>query len=887
LHSKTYSRQTSIYPERSQKYGLGSTTAADMVKLLGMLSDKKLVSESASQQMFELMLACEDDTKIARFLPSGTKVANKTGEVSASRTDAALVESPSGPIAICVLTTDNDDQRWADDNAAHLLCAEVGRAVYEFFNPIDAITPRDGDKPLAIGAAGKLVQALQRTLNARSKPSPRLAVDGDFGPATQAAVKAFQTQNKLAANGIVGKETWDALGPLLGEDAVPAPEVVNSEPQPKADEDSLKGKPFVTCKAWAICDGRGVMLWDENGDTALDMASTTKIMTGYLVAKLATEDPEVLKEMVTFSERADKTSGSTSDVGTGEKLTVRELLYGLLLPSGNDASVAFAEHFGPRLMGQEESEKDPLDLFVDAMNREAESLGLEKTSFRNPHGLTAAGHKASAKDLLRLANAAMRIPVFAETVRTRRHGCTLQGQGGYRRNVVWRNTNRLLNTKGYVGVKTGTTGAAGACLVSRSQRNGQTLTMAVLGSASSAARYADSRNLYRWAWKKLAEEAAKNEIKVSKRAREIHDSSIVIDGHNDLPWTLRASGGFFEKLDINQPQPKFHTDIPRLKAGGVGAQFWSVWVPVSTRRDGSALQTTLEQIETVEKMVNFYPDVFELAKSTADIRRIRKSGKIASLIGVEGGHSIENSLNVLRKLYERGARYMTLTHSETLDWADSATDKQPHGGLTPFGEEVIREMNKLGMLVDLSHVSDECMKDALQVSTAPVIFSHSSAWELSQHPRNVKDDVLKLTAANGGVVMINFYTGYITQPGAKWGVARANRRDELKEKYGDDDQSIRRELRKFEATMPRLTSTVHDVLDHIDHIAKVAGIDHVGLGSDYDGVPSVPLGLDDVSKYPAITQGMLDRGYSDEDIRKVLGENLMRVMAQAEKVAGK
>jgi D-alanyl-D-alanine carboxypeptidase len=368
-------------------------------------------------------------------------------------------------------------------------------------------------------------------------------------------------------------------------------------------------------------------------------------------------------------------------VAAGEKLTVRELLYGLLLPSGNDASVAFAEHFGKRLMeGDRESNVDPLKLFVQAMNRETEELGMKDSSFRNPHGLTASGHKASAKDLLRLATAAMRNPVFRETVGARQHGCTLIGPGGYQRNIVWRNSNRLLGTIGYEGVKTGTTGAAGACLVSRSTRDGHTLTMAVLGSAASASRYADSRNLYRWAWRQLNEEVEKNTIKVSDRAREIHKSSIVVDGHNDLPWTLRAAGGFFEKLDINQPQPRFHTDIPRLKEGGVGAQFWSVWVPVSTRREGSALQTTLEQIETVEKMVNHYPDVFELAKSTADIRRIRKQGKIASLIGVEGGHSIENSLNVLKQLYERGARYMTLTHSESLEWADSATDEQPHGG---------------------------------------------------------------------------------------------------------------------------------------------------------------------------------------------------------------
>jgi membrane dipeptidase len=381
-------------------------------------------------------------------------------------------------------------------------------------------------------------------------------------------------------------------------------------------------------------------------------------------------------------------------------------------------------------------------------------------------------------------------------------------------------------------------------------------------------------------------DSERDPIKVSEQAIRIHQSGPVIDGHNDLPWALRAAGGLTDKVNLKDRQPDFHTDIPRLRTGGVGAQFWSVYVPVSTMNQGSALTTTLEQIELVRAMCQAYPDTFELALSTADIERIRADGKIASMIGVEGGHSIEDSLNVLRQLYDQGARYMTLTHSKSLPWADSCTGDVKCGGLSPFGEEVVREMNKLGMLVDISHVSADCMRDTLRVSKAPIIFSHSSVYEIANHPRNVPDDVLKLTKENGGVVMVNFYNAYVHPIDATRSRRYYARRSELSKQFPEDQERVDAELKKWLTANPRSNNcTVHDVLDHIDHIVDLVGIDHAGLGSDFDGVPALPKQLDDVSAYPVITQGLLDRGYSEAEIRKVLGENLMRVFRETEAVA--
>lgn len=342
---------------------------------------------------------------------------------------------------------------------------------------------------------------------------------------------------------------------------------------------------------------------------------------------------------------------------------------------------------------------------------------------------------------------------------------------------------------------------------------------------------------------------------VTDAAREIHNSGLLFDGHNDLPWQMRMQGeSSFSVLDISKPQKKLHTDIGRLRAGGVKAQFWSVYVPAETDQTGDALLQTLEQIDIVHRMHRRYPDVFELASTADDIERIVDSGKIAGMLGIEGGHSIRGSLPILRRLYDQGCRYMTLTHSRSLEWADSATDDPKSSGLSPFGEEVIHEMNRLGMLVDLSHVSPATMKHALKVTKSPVIFSHSSARSINDHSRNVPDDVLRLTAENGGVVMINFYSGFV--------VPTAQLRE---------DKSARGHLK--------------NVVDHIEHVMQVAGVRHVGIGADFDGVSRVPIGLEDVSTYPRITQALVDRGYTRGEIHGVLGGNVMRVLRENERVA--
>ncbi|GIW92048.1 MAG: hypothetical protein KatS3mg110_0089 [Pirellulaceae bacterium] len=377
----------------------------------------------------------------------------------------------------------------------------------------------------------------------------------------------------------------------------------------------------------------------------------------------------------------------------------------------------------------------------------------------------------------------------------------------------------------------------------------------------------------------------RTEVRIDEMARQVHQRSFVWDGHNDLPWEVRQkASGSFARLDISQPQPTLHTDIPRLRAGNVGAQFWSVYVPAETARDGTAFQKTLEQIQLVRDMVARYPETFQLALSSSDVERARREGKIASLIGVEGGHAIENSLAKLEKLYELGARYMTLTHSETLEWADSATDEARHGGLTAFGEEVVRTMNRLGMLVDLSHVSPDTMRDALRVSRAPVIFSHSSARAVADHPRNVPDDVLVALRANGGIVMVNFFSGFVV-PSAAERMRRLAEFSRQLRQQNLSDQEYRQAIRRWFAENPLDPGTIHDVVDHIDHLVRVAGIEHVGLGSDFDGVTTLPRGLEDVSRYPAITAELLRRGYTEEEIHLIMSGNMMRVMREVEKAA--
>jgi serine-type D-Ala-D-Ala carboxypeptidase (penicillin-binding protein 5/6) len=501
LNSKVFRRDTSISPERSQLYGLGSTTANEMLGLVERLYKHELVSKEASDQMIEHLYACEDKIKVPRLLPIGTRVAHKTGSVSQSRTDAGFIDSPAGPIAFCILTNENQDQRWTDDNEGDAFCAEVGATAYEYFNAKDGTPTAAIARTLQVGADGDLVEALQRTLNARTKPSLNISTDGDFGPETEGAVKKFQAQSGLPTTGIVDTATWKALGPLVtSEEPAPEPALVNVEVE-KEPADPLAGPPYVTCKAWAVADGAtGEILAGSHQDERRDPASTTKMMTAFLVTSLAEQDPSVLDEIVTFSERADATSGSTSGLKAGEQLPVGELLYGLLLPSGNDAAVALAEHFGTRLTPDSANSYDG---FIAAMNRKAAEIGMKSTHFINPHGLTAAGHQTTAADLARLATLALKQPEFHKRVRTAKHGATVKSVSGYERNVVWKGTNQLLKIKGYDGIKTGTTGAAGSCLVSTAARDGRRLIIVVLGSTSTESRYTDTRNLYRWAWNDL------------------------------------------------------------------------------------------------------------------------------------------------------------------------------------------------------------------------------------------------------------------------------------------------------------------------------------------------------------------------------------------------
>ncbi len=510
LNSKVFRRDTSIFPERSKEFGLGSTTAADMVKLLELLHKRELVDKPSSEKMLEHLYACEDKLKFPRYLRN-MKIAHKTGSVNEVRCDAGIIDCPSGPLALCVLTNKNVDQSWGNDNAAEILCGRIAQAAVRHFNPSGETLEPPTDGTLKLGDSGPLVAAMQRTLNARIEPSPGLTIDGDFGPVTEDAVVAFQKQTGLVADGEVSKAMWDALGELVTEDPnAPDPTTINSAKLDLAAADPLDGPPYVTSKAWAIADGRtGEVLWSHEADKPLDFASTTKIMTAYLVMRYCQDHPEALDEMLVFSKRADDTIGSTAELNAGEQTTVRELLFGMMLPSGNDATVAFAEHFGARLApgGGESVEKltpaQSYDKFVEAMNAAAKELGMENSTFKNTHGLTEPGHQASAADLVRLARSAMQMPLFRDVVHTRQRGATVTGPGGYRRNVMWKNTNKLLETEGYDGVKTGTTNAAGACLVSHAVRGDRALLMVVLGATSSDARYVDSRNLYRWAWSQL------------------------------------------------------------------------------------------------------------------------------------------------------------------------------------------------------------------------------------------------------------------------------------------------------------------------------------------------------------------------------------------------
>jgi membrane dipeptidase len=364
----------------------------------------------------------------------------------------------------------------------------------------------------------------------------------------------------------------------------------------------------------------------------------------------------------------------------------------------------------------------------------------------------------------------------------------------------------------------------------------------------------------------------------------------LIDGHNDLAWQFREEyNGDVGGIDLSRDNRGnlVVTDIPRLQAGHLGGQFWSVYVPAMPNKS-EAVVAVLEQIDVVHRMIAQYPDTFEMARTADDVVRIHRQGKVASLIGMEGGHSIANSLGVLRKTYDLGARYMTLTHMQNNDWADSATDKAVHHGLTPFGEDVVREMNRLGMLVDLSHVSDETMRAALKITQAPVIFSHSSARAICHHARNVPDDILRQVAINKGVVMVSFVPEYLTEIDRADEIELSKEKKRLRALYPKDKDKVKEGLAAWRVDHPDPHhSTLLDAADHIDHIRKVAGIDCVGIGSDFEGFDNPPRGLEDVTCYPALLAELLKRGYSEDDVKKVAGLNLLRVLREAEKVSAR
>jgi membrane dipeptidase len=354
-----------------------------------------------------------------------------------------------------------------------------------------------------------------------------------------------------------------------------------------------------------------------------------------------------------------------------------------------------------------------------------------------------------------------------------------------------------------------------------------------------------------------------------------------IDGHNDIPDAIRERGGL-DSVDFAVRQPKLMTDIPKLRAGHVGGQFWAAYVPVTTMDSGTHPATyALEQIDLVHRLCTKYPRTLALAYTAADVERNFAAGKISCLIGIEGGHAIENSLGALRMFYTLGTRYMTLTHWRSLDWATASTDTARRG-LSPFGKQVVLEMNRLGMLVDLSHVNDQTMSDALHASRAPVIFSHSSARALANHPRNVPDSILKLVPANHGVVMVNFNPGFVSEAVRVWGDTMNARLERLRA-AGADSATRADSLKAWDAAGPH--ATLAQVADHIEHIREVAGVDCVGLGSDFDGITEVPVGLEDVSKFPDLIAELLRRGWTEADVKKVAGLNTLRVLRDAERVA--
>jgi membrane dipeptidase len=376
---------------------------------------------------------------------------------------------------------------------------------------------------------------------------------------------------------------------------------------------------------------------------------------------------------------------------------------------------------------------------------------------------------------------------------------------------------------------------------------------------------------------------------VQARIDRILNATPLIDGHNDLPWELRDKfGSRVETTDIaagsDRMTPPLQTDIARMRTGRIGGQFWSVYIPASATGP-RAVEMTLEQIDIVKRMVARYPRDLEMASTADDIVRIHKAGRIASLMGIEGGHQIDNNLAALRQFYALGARYMTLTHFLNNDWADSATDDPKHGGLAPFGLKVVAEMNRLGMLVDLSHVAPTTMVAALKATKAPVIFSHSDARALSDHPRNVPDTVLKLLPANGGVVMVNFYPGHLSAKFRAWSAERAAEEARQKSLLVGQPQLRTRAMAAWDKGNPQPVTPVSEVADHIEHVARLAGVDHVGLGGDLDGIDVTVPGLGGADGYPLLFAELIKRGWSDADLAKLAGGNVLRALKGAEAIA--
>jgi len=504
LHAKVFQGKTSWDPEGSRTYGLGRTTAAEMISLLERLQNDQLVSPEACAAMRRDLSACSDKKWVTELLPDGTGALLKTGAVSNARTAAGILETPAGPIALCILTNRNTDQRWSDENSAIMLMNEVSRVAYHVFNPT-AATAGDFDGTLKLGDKGEYVTALQRTLNERMKPERPLRLDGEFGPQTQQAIREFQKQQGLRETGVVDASVWPRLNPLLLDEHAPLePAVVNQRQWPLAADDLDEKRPYVSCRTWAIGDPQtGRLLADHQGSRRVDIASTTKMMTAYVVISELEKQPDLVNQRLTFSTEADATPGSTANLRTGEQVALLDALYGLMLPSGNDMSIALAEYFGSRAES-EDAAIAPVEAFVAKMNEAAEQLGMHQTHFANPHGLTSPQHYSSAGDLFLLANAALTKPLFRQIVSRLEYACPIYGPGGYVRYAHWKNTNQLLSMQGHYGIKTGTTMAAGACLISRSERKGRELIVVVLGSSCSEARYIDTLNLQQWAWRELA-----------------------------------------------------------------------------------------------------------------------------------------------------------------------------------------------------------------------------------------------------------------------------------------------------------------------------------------------------------------------------------------------